>query len=49
MRESGNELDLQELAAGNIQVAQAGRQQWTTYVIVVEFSRPRAEVQENVR
>ena len=31
------------------QVAQGGRQQWTTYVIVVEFSRPRAEVQENVR
>ena len=31
------------------QVDLAGRQQWTTYVIVVEFSRPRAEVQENVR
>ena len=31
------------------QVAQGGRQQWTTYVIVVEFSRPLAEVQENVR
>ena len=31
------------------QVAQGGRQQWATYVIVVEFSRPRAEVQENVR
>ena len=31
------------------QVGQGGRQQWATYVIVVEFSRPLAEAQENVR
>ena len=29
------------------QVAQGGRQQWATYVIVVEFGRPQAEVQRN--
>ena len=29
------------------QVAQGGRQPWATYVIVVEFGRPQAEVQRN--
>ena len=31
-----------------LQVNQGGRQRWVTYVIVVEFSRPLAEVSENV-
>ena len=31
-----------------LQTSQGGRQRWTTYVIVVEFSRPWAEVSENV-
>ena len=31
-----------------LQFNQGGRQRWSTYVIVVEFSRPWAEVSENV-
>ena len=30
-----------------LQASQGGRQRWATYVIVVEFSRPLAEVQRN--